>query len=206
MARVQRQCQVRLQLWRCVCAHRAVVHMGGADVPHLAGGRPAHEPRRCKVATLGWVSAISRPSGAGCSSAAVGFWSSTVAVKPAFAKEMASDRPCWPGAHDEYVAVHVREGAPLAQKEQALWAGVCGRALQCIKGPGKTLWCRCAGSPANVTYVTQRDLTGEVFLPIHPSGVTKGDALHTVGERYERLQLPGWEVVWHGCMEQWAPF
>jgi hypothetical protein len=97
----------------------------------------------------------------------------------------------------------------LAQKkEQALWAGVCGRALQCIKGAVKNTVVRVhAVHPQSVAYVTQRDLTGDVFLPIHPSGVTKGDALHTVGERYERLQLPGGgKSLCAGAWNNGAPF
>ena len=52
------------------------------------------------------------------------------------------------------------------KKEQALWAGVCGRALQCIKGALKNTVVRVhAVHPQCVAYVTQRDVTEECFPP-----------------------------------------
>ena len=139
-----------LQLHGAVCAHRAVVHMGGADVPHLAGGQARPRTQALQGGHAGVGERDLAAVGRGLLQRGGGVLVQHGGGKARFCQRDGQRQARWPGAHDEYVAVHVHERVCHWRKKGA---GIVGRGMRpCLamhqRGPEKRCGAGAHGSPA----------------------------------------------------------
>ncbi len=206
MARAQRQRRAPPAIaWRCVRPPGRRAH-GRRGCAHLAGGQARPRTQALQGGHAGVGERDLAAVGRGLLQRGGGVLVQHGGGKARFCQRDGQRQARWPGAHDEYVAVHVHERVcHWRKKEQALWAGVCGRALQCIKGARKNAVVRVhTVHPQSVTYVTQRDVTDGSFPPNPPIWCYKRRRVAHHRRKIRTVAIAwGWEVVWHGCMEQW---